>query len=190
MNRTPQLTVHKGTDWLTDESLKWVEPLALTVSITKHTFDTPDECVTIHETDRPGGTKYSAWFGDGSESLHLSTLWENQATLPAWVRESMSESLRGEDLSLVKTVVAYLADSGQMVCGNCGCLFDRTDRHSRGFAGTICHGCYSDAKACPESGDGEHKDRCLNPSQKSNARIPTRYKCEECGRTRSTTPTG
>lgn len=89
----------------------------------------------------------------------------------------------------IRRVVSFMVDNDVYFCKKCDTFYDYRNSCGTGFAGHQCAECDGAAKRCPESDDG-HSDTCLNPRQKRNARVSTKYKCDHCGRTRQTTPTG
>lgn len=90
----------------------------------------------------------------------------------------------------VKDTLSYMTDSGVYFCKKCNRFYDYTNSVSTGFAGHKCERCLKKDSHCPESDDGSHKDRCLNPQKKRNARVRTKYQCKHCGRMRKTIATG
>ena len=88
----------------------------------------------------------------------------------------------------VKAAVAFMVDNRVRFCKKCDTFRDVDDFVSTGFAGRKCKSCANNDATCKD-GDS-HDDKCLNPHQKHNARVATKYKCKKCGRTRKTTPTG
>jgi hypothetical protein len=93
-----------------------------------------------------------------------------------------------EPFDKVKTVVDFMVDNRVRFCKKCDTFRDVDNFVSTGFAGRKCQACANKDNTCK---DGDtHDDECVNPHQRHNARVATKYKCTKCGRTRKTTPTG
>jgi len=88
----------------------------------------------------------------------------------------------------VKRLAAFLVDTDSVICGTCYDTMKIGTGNRFGFCDVKCDDCVKSDRTC-EDGD-DHSWNCTNPSQKRNARVATRYKCEKCGKTRKTTPTG
>lgn len=88
----------------------------------------------------------------------------------------------------VKAAVAFMVDNNVRYCKKCSTFREIGSFVSTGFAGRKCSVCADRDATCDDG--GSHEDKCLNPRQKHNARVATKYKCKKCGRIRKTTPTG
>jgi uncharacterized protein CbrC (UPF0167 family) len=96
-----------------------------------------------------------------------------------------------DEWKAVKTIVEYMAENDLYFCKNCNEFYNYTNSSNTGFAGHQCGKCANEQATCPDNPNGDkHEDECLNPHQRNNARVPTKYKCIHCGRRRRTTPTG
>jgi len=149
----------------------------------KEEYDAAGHEVTIQQVRGPdspsGATEPSAWI-DGKAAYTDDAL------------EYVPIDVSGLDKwDAIKRLMAFMADNDVYFCKKCNTFYDCNDSSGTGFAGHQCGDCARGAARCPDNPDGDgHEDECLNPSQKHNARVPTKYKCEHCGRTRQTTPTG
>ena len=92
------------------------------------------------------------------------------------------------DVSDVKRFAAFLVDNDSVICAKCHEMMDIGTGSRIGFCDVKCDECTTNDQTCSDGGD--HSWNCTNPRQKHNARIATRYKCEKCGKTKKTTPTG
>lgn len=136
--------------------------------------------VTIQQVRGPdsdhGASEPSAWLNGGA----------------AYAKEAKEVTpLDVSDLSpykQVKAIVAFMVDNRVRFCPKCETFRDVDNFVSTGFAGRKCQKCANHDNTCEDG--GEHDFECLNPSQKHNARVATKYKCQKCGYKKSTTPTG
>lgn len=144
----------------------------------EYTIDGID--VTIQQVRGPdssnGASEPSAWIDSGA-AYALDAIEE----LPFDVSHKTP-------FDQVKAAVAFMVDNNIRYCKKCDNFRDMDGFVSTGFAGRKCGVCATSDSTCDDGGD--HDDKCLNPRQKNNARIATKYKCTKCGRTRKTTPTG
>jgi len=88
----------------------------------------------------------------------------------------------------VKAVTEWMVENEMRFCKKCDTFRPIGTFVSTGFAGRKCGEC-ANADATCKDGDS-HDYKCLNPNQKHNARVATKYKCEKCGKKKATTPTG
>jgi len=88
----------------------------------------------------------------------------------------------------LESLATYLVSMDQYVCSKCESLYPADNVVSTHFAGHKCGECATSDNTCEDG--GEHEMTCVNPRQKHNARVSTKYRCEKCGYTRKTTPTG
>lgn len=146
----------------------------------KEEFEIEGVEVTIQQVRGPdsdmGASEPSAWI-DGYSAYATDALEE----LPIDVSNR-------SPYEQVKAAVAYMVDNGVQFCPKCESFRDSEGFVSTGFAGCKCGVCAEEDTTCEDG--GEHEDECLNPRQKHNARVATKYKCVKCGRKRKTTPTG
>jgi hypothetical protein len=136
--------------------------------------------VIVQQTRGPDSTH-------GASPVHA---WVDGGKVP--VSEMLDEydiSVSGENaFDRVKATVRVMVNAEVRFCSKCREFRGIDSFVSTGFAGRKCHVCADKDSTC-QDGD-EHDDKCLNPRQKHNARLPTKYKCTKCGRVRKTTPTG
>jgi len=92
------------------------------------------------------------------------------------------------EVNEVKRFASFLVDNDLLICGKCRNTMPADSGVTFGFCDIKCDDCVKSDRECDDN--EEHSWKCTNPRQKSNARLPTRYKCEKCGKTRKTTPTG
>lgn len=94
----------------------------------------------------------------------------------------------GNAIAGTESLAAWLVSLDQYVCTKCESLYPTENVVQTHFAGHKCGACDTSDKTCDDG--GEHDMKCLNPHQKNNARISTKYQCKKCGYKRKTTPTG
>jgi len=143
----------------------------------KEAYDAGGHEITIQQVNEGG--KPSAWIDGYAAHGRMAMDYADVDTdgLGAW--------------DALERVLAFMADNDVYFCPKCETFYDYDNAVGTGFAGHKCGDCNRDDKHCPDNPDGNsHDDECLNPSQRHNARVATKYKCEHCGRKRSTTPTG
>ncbi|AGM11593.1 hypothetical protein M199_gp073 [Halogranum tailed virus 1] len=141
--------------------------------------------VTIQQVRGPdsrmGASEPGAWI-DG-KAVYLSVIEENPKIVPEAFRPSDLM-----DVSEVEKVVSWLVSEDRLVCKKCSDTFPFENNVSTGFAGVKCGKCANRDATCT---DGDSHDwKCTNPHQKHNARVATKYSCQKCPATKSTTPTG
>lgn len=146
-------------------------------------YDAAGHEVTILQVNEGGDIHgwidgWAAYFDDAVE--HLSEV-------PDDITEKVNES---DKWSAMETLFAWMVENDKYFCKNCKSFYNSDDVSSTGFAGHQCMSCNLEEQICPDSPTGDHDDECLNPGQKRNARVPTKYRCVHCGRKRQTTPTG
>lgn len=88
----------------------------------------------------------------------------------------------------IKKFASFLVETEQYVCGKCGALYPNTEGGTYPFAGVMCQECVDDKNTCPEN--DEHDFKCINPNQRNNARVDTKYKCKHCGKKKISPATG
>lgn len=135
----------------------------------------------------------SAWIDGNAAYLDkaMDHFLENRNDLTEDLAEKIEHELESDDVwSAVKSLLSWQTDCGVYFCPKCDSFYDHNDRVRGGFAGHYCQDCADAEAQCEESPDGEHHDECLNPHQRNNARVSTKYRCKHCGRKRQTTPTG
>ncbi len=93
-----------------------------------------------------------------------------------------------KDLKEMKPLAAFLADNDKRICGECSQVMPIDGGRRVGFAGIQCDKCRKSKAAC--DGGKKHNWDCVNPHQKHNSRVPTRYACESCGQKKQSLPTG
>ena len=136
--------------------------------------------VTIQQVRGPesshGASEPSAWINGGA-AYALDAI------------EALPLDVSGKSpLDKVKVAVAFMVDNDVRFCKKCNTFRDIGTFVSTGFAGRKCSVCADRDSTCSD-GDS-HDYKCLNPNQKHNARVATKYKCKTCGKKKSTTPTG
>lgn len=136
--------------------------------------------VTIQQVRGPdssvGASEPSAWLNGGAAYA--------TAALDVWDFDLSDE----EPFDKVKAVVDFMMQNQVRFCKKCNTFRDIDSFVSTGFAGRKCQSCANEDNTCQDG--NSHNDECLNPRQKRNARVSTKYKCTKCGRIRKTTPTG
>jgi hypothetical protein len=142
----------------------------------KEEYEANGHEVTIQQVNEGGGI--SAWI-DG-KAAHAEPA-KSQIPIDIQTKTDWDE---------VHAIVSFMVNSDVYYCTKCDSLYDYTTAVGTGFAGHKCGECAREDNHCPDSPDGDHEDKCLNPRQKRNARVATKYKCKHCGRKRRTTPTG
>jgi hypothetical protein len=146
----------------------------------KETFDVDGIEITLQQVRGPdsshGASEPAAWINGGAAYALQSV-----DSLPFDVAHL-------SPYKQVKVAVAYMVDNGVRFCKKCGNFREIGTFVSTGFAGRKCGVC-ANADATCKDGDS-HSWECVNPSQKHNARVATRYKCTDCDKTKATTPTG
>jgi len=129
---------------------------------------------TIQQVRSPdskmGQDDVSAWI-DGL-AVYLDTIENNPEIIP-----TSFEINNIKNIGDIKAVMAYLLDTEQMPCKQCEELRDIDDMIQTNFAGCTCRSCKYDC----ENSNG-HDYTCLNPGQKNNARVHTKFKCDNCGK--------
>lgn len=152
------------------------------------TYDANGHEVTVKQ--RNGSI--SAWIDEWAVDVSgvLEDFPDNDITEE--LREKLDYYLdNGNNLEALKVALSWMTSCNVYYCSKCNSFYDHNNVVGTGFAGHKCKDCDDEAKYCPDNPDGDrHVDRCLNPSDKHNARVSTKYKCKHCGRKRSTTPTG
>lgn len=163
----------------------------------KEEYESNGHDVTIQQVRGPdssaGATDPSAWIDGYAVSLESAIkLFVTQSENPDDLQEKVEyHRENGETWKAIKTLISWMTDCHVYYCSNCASFYDCNKVVGTGYAGHICSRCDRAKKHCPDNPDGdEHDDDCLNPRQKSNARVPTKYICKHCGRKRATTPTG
>lgn len=143
----------------------------------KEEYEAAGHEVTIQQVNEGGDI--SAWI-DGKAAYADAAL------------ESVPIDTEGVEMwDKIKRLMAFMADTDVYFCKKCNTFYDCTDSSGTGFAGHQCGDCARGAAHCADNPDGDsHEDECLNPRQKRNARVATKYRCVHCGRKRQTTPTG
>lgn len=137
-----------------------------------------------------GGASVKAWI-DGFY-VPLTQVREHLDEFPARISEHARDlSDDGDEWEEVMLIVAYMVNHDLRFCTDCQHFYDADDVVRTGMAGHKCASCDADDKYCEENPDGnEHEETCLNPRQRTNAKMATKYQCDHCGRIRRTTPTG
>jgi hypothetical protein len=85
-------------------------------------------------------------------------------------------------------VAGFMANNSLLFCKKCGNFYARENAVSTHFAGQKCSTCAKKDATCEDG--GKHDYKCVNPSQKRNARVATKHKCNDCGSVKKSTPTG
>lgn len=130
---------------------------------------------------KSGASSPGAWIN--GKAVYLSVVRDHPECIP--------EDFVPDDFMNVQQVerlVAYLASNSLLLCKKCNDTFNIEDSVSTDFAGVKCKKCSERARTCDDG--GKHDLKCLNPHQKHNARVATKYKCTKCGKKSQTTPTG
>jgi hypothetical protein len=148
--------------------------------------------VIIQQVNEGGGI--SAWIDGYAAHIHdaMDAMAESDRDIETDISDKVKHHLSdSEEWHAIKATLAWMCDCHVYYCKKCERFYDSNEVVGTGFAGHKCTWCDAEDKRCPDNPDGDsHEDRCLNPSDKHNARVATRYKCKHCGRKRSTTPTG
>jgi len=92
------------------------------------------------------------------------------------------------DFSANKTLLRVMAENDLLYCKKCDTFYNSDESVGTGYAGHKCRDCHEADESCQDG--NEHNYKCLNPSQKRNARMPTKFKCKNCGHTKQSVPTG
>ena len=160
----------------------------------------PDYIANGHEVklllkDEPTNTTYggqSAWLNGRAVYIMdaAEAMADGHPSYPDFLAEVFEDVTQKSDVTKrhVHVLVSYMADTDQYICRSCGGLFDMDNAVKYGFCDVKCGACAKAAKTCTDG--GSHEWKCLNPHQKRNARVPTKYKCTKCGKKRQTVPTG
>lgn len=97
----------------------------------------------------------------------------------------------GEQWHAVKAMAAAMAELSVYFCTDCDSFYDADKVVRKHFAGHRCEDCANSEKQCSENPESEtHDYKTLNPHQRHNARVATKYKCKHCGHKKQSTPTG
>ena len=150
--------------------------------------------VTTRFTENPRNTKYggqSAWLnGKAVYIMKAVEVMHDDETYPKFLCDNFDGVEEKSDVTEyhVRLLLSYMADTDQYICKKCGSLFNMDDAVTYGFCDVKCGACAKASKTCTDG--GSHEWKCLNPHQKRNARVPTKYKCTKCGKKRRTVPTG
>lgn len=154
--------------------------------------------VTIQQVRGPdsdmGASEPSAWIDGWAAYIFdaMDSLVNDSETADMQVAEKVKyHRENGETWDAIKATLAFMTDCHVYYCKKCNRFYDYNNVTSTGFAGHKCGKCDKGDKHCPDNpGGNSHEDKCLNPRQKHNARVSTKYKCVHCGRKRQTVPTG
>lgn len=153
----------------------------------KHECEANGHEVTVQQVRGPesshGASEPSAWI-DGW-AVYLSTLEENPEIVPD---EFYPDNFM--DVDEIRKVVSYLVDNELIICPKCDSTYPVENAVGTGFAGNKCGECAKSDAECPDSPDGEHDYEITNPRHRHNARMPTKYKCQHCGRKKKKPATG
>lgn len=155
----------------------------------KETYSANGHDVTIQQVNESGGI--SMWIDGwaGYEQDALRVFQKNDGFGNSLIAEKIKST--DDQWEGLKTLLAWMTDNDYYFCHKCDSFYDSDTVSGTGFAGHICGGCASEKARCKDNPTGnKHEDTCLNPHQRHNARVATKYKCEHCGRVRKTTPTG
>ena len=136
-----------------------------------------------------GERKYSI---DGTTvNLQYTSLYINRKAMK-WGEADLSEVPEhfhpSKDLEDRKKFASFLVDTEQYVCGKCGKLYPMDTGGAYPFAGVMCQECVDRKNHCPEN--DSHDFECINPHQRHNARVDTKYKCKHCGQKKVSPATG
>lgn len=154
----------------------------------KREYEASGHSVTIQQVNEGGGI--SAWI-DGN-AAHMADAFDKLADAAPLTIANKVENLLdgGETWKAFETALGWMVDNDLYFCKKCNSFYPSENVVRTHFAGHKCGECARSDNTCPETPDGEHDMECLNPHQKHNARVATKYKCTECGYQRQTTPTG
>jgi len=151
----------------------------------KAEYDANGHEVTIQQVRGPdsshGASEPGAWI-NGS-AVYLSAFEEN----PSMVPEAFQD-VDVNDVDDVERLVSFLVNEERLICPKCNDTFPIENSVGTGFAGVKCGKCANRDSTCEDG--GSHDWNCVNPHQKHNARVATKYSCEKCPATKQTTPTG
>lgn len=158
----------------------------------KEEYDAGGHEVVIQQVNEHNNP--SAWI-DGyaaCTNAAMDSLINDSETADTEIADKIAYHKQNDELwKAIKTTLSFMVECHVYYCTSCGHFYDHKDVSSTGFAGHQCGDCARSAATCPDNPNGDtHSDECINPRQKRNARVPTRYKCMHCGRKRKTTPTG
>jgi len=165
------------------ESLKYPRLLCSdrnTMTYFKEEYEVSGKEIVIQQVRGPeskyGPTEPSAWI-DGYAAYAL----ESANALPF----DMSGT---SDIDKVKTAVSFAVVNDVRFCGECQSFEPDDTFVQTQFAGSKCGRCAAEDAICQDN--DSHDWVCDNPSQRHNARVATRYTCQNCGTVKSSTPTG
>lgn len=155
----------------------------------KREYDANSHQVTIQQVNPDG--EISAWI-DGYAAHEHKAIDRLSAIAPDTVVDQVSELQDSDkEWQAVEVVLAFMADNDLYFCSKCESFYDSDNVVRTKFAGHKCIECKKGDDYCPDNPNGDsHEWDCLNPRQKHNARMPTKYKCEHCGKRRRTMATG
>jgi hypothetical protein len=158
----------------------------------KREYEANGHEVTIQQVNEGGDI--SAWIDGYAAYINsaMDSLVNDSETANLQVaKKAKYNRENGETWKAIEATLAYMTDCHVYYCNKCNRFYDYNNVVGTGFAGHKCLKCKKKDDHCPDNPDGNsHEDTCLNPRQKHNARVATKYKCKHCGRKRSTTPTG
>ena len=165
------------------ESLKYPRLLCSnrnTMTYYKQEYEVNGKDVVIQQTRGPessyGPTEPSAWI-DGYAAYAL----ESVNALPF----DMSDK---SEIDKVEAAVAFAVVNNIRFCSKCQSFEPDDTFVQTQFAGSKCGRCAAEDAICQDN--DSHDWVCKNASQRHNARVATRYKCQNCGKVKSSTPTG
>lgn len=141
--------------------------------------------ITIQQVNEGGDVSF--WI-DGN-SGYREKVFDNLDVFPeAFGKKAQDRLDNGNVWGAVKVLISFMVEQDLYFCPKCQTLYPSNDSVNTHFAGHKCGNCARSDATCEDGGD--HDMKCLNPHQKSNARISTKYQCKKCGYRRKTTPTG
>jgi len=149
----------------------------------KAEYDANGHEVIVQQVNEGGDV--SAWI-DGY-AAYMSDALDHITDIP--LSDKIERHLESGDVwEAYETLLAWMTDSDNYFCQKCNSFYNSEKVVRTHFAGHKCARCANIDKTCDDGGSHDYK--CLNPRQKHNARIATKYKCKECGKKKRTTPTG
>lgn len=132
-------------------------------------------------------SKADAWI-DG-RIVYSGVLFDNLSALPPSIADIVEEQLRsGNRWRAIEVIVSLMLENDIYFCRQCKSFYSYTDYVSVGFSGHMCKKCDDERSECDEG--GTHDWTLSNRSQRHNARVRNKYRCEKCGETRKDTASG